>query len=80
MRRLLSVVAARMATLAVAESARCLKLRDRRGGAPAHLGRGAVIGIEVKPAETVRADDFRGLRHLARRLGDRFRAGIAIGG
>jgi uncharacterized protein len=39
-----------------------------------------VIGIEVKSAETVRADDFRGLRHLARRLGDRFRAGIAIGG
>jgi uncharacterized protein len=39
---------------------------------------GAVIGIEVKSAETVRADDFRGLRHLARRLGDRFRAGIVL--
>jgi hypothetical protein len=25
---------------------------------------GAVIGIEVKAAETVRAEDFRGLRHL----------------
>jgi len=35
-----------------------------------------VIGIEVKAAETIRAEDFRGLRHLANRLGDRFRAGI----
>jgi hypothetical protein len=33
---------------------------------------GTVIGIEVKAAETVRAEDFRGLRHLANRLGDRF--------
>jgi predicted AAA+ superfamily ATPase len=39
---------------------------------------GAVIGIEVKSAESVHADDFRGLRHLARRLGDRFRAGIVL--
>jgi uncharacterized protein len=39
---------------------------------------GAVIGIEVKSAESVHADDFRGLRHLARRLGDRFPAGIVL--
>jgi predicted AAA+ superfamily ATPase len=39
---------------------------------------GAVIGIEVKAAETVRAEDFRGLRHLANRLGDRFRTGIVL--
>ena len=26
---------------------------------------GTVIGIEVKAAETIRAEDFRGLRHLA---------------
>jgi len=39
---------------------------------------GAVIGVEVKAAETVRAEDFRGLRHLASRLGDRFRAGIVL--
>ena len=39
---------------------------------------GAVIGLEVKTAETVRAEDFRGLRHLASRLGDRFRAGIVL--
>jgi predicted AAA+ superfamily ATPase len=39
---------------------------------------GTVIGVEVKAAETVRAEDFRGLRHLANRLGDRFRAGIVL--
>ena len=39
---------------------------------------GTVIGIEVKSAESVRTDDFRGLSHLARRLGDRFRAGIVL--
>ena len=39
---------------------------------------GTVIGIEVKAAETVRAEDFRGLRNLANRLGDRFRAGIVL--
>ena len=39
---------------------------------------GTVIGLEVKAAETVRAEDFRGLRHLANRLGDRFRAGIVL--
>jgi len=39
---------------------------------------GTVIGIEVKAAESVRSEDFRGLRHLANRLGDRFRAGIVL--
>ncbi|MGA5762869.1 hypothetical protein [Nonomuraea bangladeshensis] len=46
-----------------------------------HAGRrasGAVVGIEVKAAETVRGDDFRGLRHLADRLGARFRAGFVL--
>jgi hypothetical protein len=28
--------------------------------------------------KSVRAEDFRGLRHLANRLGDRFRAGIVL--
>ena len=37
-----------------------------------------VIGIEVKAAETVRGDDFRGLRHLMDRLGDRFHAGFVL--
>jgi predicted AAA+ superfamily ATPase len=39
---------------------------------------GSVVGIEVKAAETVRAEDFRGLRHLANRLGGRFLAGIVL--
>ena len=39
---------------------------------------GTVICSEVKAAETIRAEDFRGLRHLANRLGGRFRAGIVF--
>ncbi|WP_238016497.1 ATP-binding protein [Dactylosporangium sp. AC04546] len=39
---------------------------------------GNVVGIEVKAAETVRAGDFRGLRLLQRRLGERFRAGFVL--
>lgn len=41
-----------------------------------HTGR--VVGIEVKAAETVRTDDFRGLRLLQRRLGNRFHAGFVL--
>ncbi|MGL4175628.1 MAG: DUF4143 domain-containing protein [Dermatophilaceae bacterium] len=39
---------------------------------------GDVVAIEVKATETVHADDFRGIRHLARRLGDRLVAGIVL--
>ncbi|MEV6275218.1 ATP-binding protein [Nocardia sp. NPDC051832] len=39
---------------------------------------GRIIGIEVKAAETVRTDDFRALRILQRRLGDRFHAGYVL--
>ncbi len=39
---------------------------------------GQVVGIEVKAATTVRSDDFNGLRQLAARLGDDFRAGIVL--
>ena len=39
---------------------------------------GDVVAIEVKAAETVRGDDFRGLRHLADRLGSRLRAGFVL--
>ena len=34
--------------------------------------------MNVQAAETVRGEDFRALRHLANRLGDRFRAGIVL--
>ena len=37
-----------------------------------------VIGIEVKAASTIRAEDFAGLRRLADRLGDDFLVGIAL--
>lgn len=39
---------------------------------------GDVVGIEVKAASTVGPADFRGLRHLAQRTGDDFRAGIVM--
>lgn len=39
---------------------------------------GHVVGIEVKAANTVGLDDFRGLRRLADRLGDDFIAGIVL--
>lgn len=39
---------------------------------------GDVVGVEVKASETVRAEDFRGLRHLSRRLGGRFKAGLVL--
>jgi hypothetical protein len=39
---------------------------------------GEVVAIEVKSAETVRSDDFRGIRHLQRRVGDRLIAGLVV--
>jgi predicted AAA+ superfamily ATPase len=39
---------------------------------------GQVVGIEIKAGSTVRAEDFRGLRHLADRLGDDFLVGIVL--
>ena len=39
---------------------------------------GNVIGLEVKASETVRSEDFRGLRHLSRRLGTHFKAGLVL--
>jgi uncharacterized protein len=37
---------------------------------------GRVAGIEVKAASTVRSEDFRGLRHLAERVGDDLICGL----
>lgn len=37
-----------------------------------------VVAIEVKAAATVRAEDFRGIRHLAARIGDDLVAGIVL--
>jgi predicted AAA+ superfamily ATPase len=40
--------------------------------------RGEVVAMEVKASATVRGEDFRGLRHLADRLGDDLIAGIVL--
>lgn len=40
--------------------------------------RGQVVAIDVKAASTVRAGDFRGLAHLAERLGDDLVAGFVL--
>lgn len=40
--------------------------------------RGAIVGIEGKASAIARAEDFRGLRHLADRVGDDFVAGIVL--
>jgi predicted AAA+ superfamily ATPase len=39
---------------------------------------GRIVGIEVKSAETVRAEDFSGLRHLQARVPDRFHHGLVL--
>lgn len=39
---------------------------------------GEVVAVEVKAAETVRREDFRGVQHLARRIGDQLVAGIVL--
>ena len=39
---------------------------------------GRIVGIEIKATSTPRAEDFRGLRFLAQRLGDRFAFGILL--
>lgn len=40
--------------------------------------RGQVVAIDVKAASTVKGEDFRGLRHLADRLGDDLQIGIVL--
>jgi uncharacterized protein len=39
---------------------------------------GQVVGIDVKAASTVKSEDFRGLQHLADRLGDDLRVGVVL--
>lgn len=39
---------------------------------------GQVVAVQVKAAETLRTDDFGGLKLLQRRLGERFRAGFVL--
>lgn len=44
-------------------------LEDRAGG---------IVGVEVKAAATVRADDFKGLRRLSERVNDRWVRGVLL--
>jgi uncharacterized protein len=39
---------------------------------------GRIVGSEVKATSTRRAEDFRGLRYLAQRFGDRFELGTLL--
>lgn len=39
---------------------------------------GRIVGIEVKSGETVRAEDFNGLRHLQSRVPERFHLGLVL--
>jgi uncharacterized protein len=39
---------------------------------------GEVVACEVKAAETVRSEDFRGIQRLTRRLGDQLVAGVVL--
>ena len=39
---------------------------------------GEVVAVEVKSAETVRTEDFRGIRRIGRRIGDRLIAGFVL--
>lgn len=39
---------------------------------------GRLVGVEVKAAGTVRAEDFRHLRHLAAKAGNRFHLGVVV--
>ena len=43
-----------------------------------HTPRGEVIGIEVKASASVRAEDFRGMRHLKDKIGSNLLAGIIL--
>lgn len=63
------------------EPVRLYHYRDRDGhevDAVLERASGEVVAIEVKAVETVRAEDFRGIRHLAARLGDDLLAGVVL--
>jgi predicted AAA+ superfamily ATPase len=63
------------------EQIRLYHYRDRDGyevDAVLEHASGDVVAVEVKAAETVRTEDFRGIQRLARRLGDQLIAGIVL--
>jgi predicted AAA+ superfamily ATPase len=63
------------------EPVRLYHYRDRDGyevDALLERASGELVAIEVKAAESVRRDDFRGIERLARRVGDDLIAGIVL--
>lgn len=63
------------------EPVRLYHYRDRDGyevDALLERASGELLAIEVKAAETVRRDDFRGIERLARRVGDSLIAGLVL--
>ncbi|MGH3722327.1 MAG: DUF4143 domain-containing protein [Pseudonocardiaceae bacterium] len=63
------------------EPVRLYHYRDRDGNeVDAVLERvsGEIVAVEVKAAETVRSEDFRGIQHVRRRLGDQLLAGFVL--
>lgn len=43
-------------------------------------GGGHIVGVEIKSSATITADDFKGLKHLAEAVGDRFHRGVLLYG
>ncbi|MGH3833259.1 MAG: DUF4143 domain-containing protein, partial [Pseudonocardiaceae bacterium] len=63
------------------EPVRLYHYRDRDGNevdAVLERASGEVVAVEIKAAETVRSEDFRGIQHLRRRLGDQLLAGFVL--
>lgn len=63
------------------EPVRLYHYRDRDGieiDGVLERASGEVVAVEVKAAETIRPDDFRGLQHLARKLGGRLIGGFVL--
>lgn len=63
------------------EPVRLYHYRDRDGyevDAVLERASGEIVAVEVKAAETVRGEDFRGIQRLQRRLGDQLLAGFVL--
>lgn len=63
------------------EPVRLYHYRDRDGyevDAILERASGEVVAVEVKAAETVRSEDFRGIRRIQRRVGDQMVAGVVL--
>lgn len=63
------------------EPVRLYHYRDRDGyevDAVLERASGEIVAVEIKAAETVRVEDFRGIQQLQRRIGDQLEAGFVL--